>query len=180
MARPITISDQQIIDAARALVTERGMLATSQQIALRANVSEGTLFKRFRTKTQLLQTALGVEAGQLTAPFDDLARSAGSPIASLHEAARAFMDLRVRVELLAGRDSRAALSLDDSATKLRIIELVQAHLEAAIADNLLRVLDARAFAMAFVSALFGLDVSHGYEADLDLIVALIFRDVALA
>lgn len=176
MARPITISDQQIIDAARALVTEHGMLATSQQIALRARVSEGTLFKRFRTKTQLLQTALGVESHQLIAPFEELAHAHDrSTVASLRDAAVVFLELRRRVESLAGGSSSAPL-VGDSVTKVRLIELVEAHL----GSDHTRSLDAHAAAVTFVSALFGLEVSAGYESDLDNIMALVFRDLAAA
>jgi AcrR family transcriptional regulator len=180
MARPITISDQQIIEAARALVTERGMLATSQQIALRANVSEGTLFKRFRTKTQLLQTALGVEARQLSAPFEELARASGaSTVANLREAGRAFIELRLRVESLAG-SAREALSFGDGATKHRIVELVRAYIESEGGLQHVQPFGARAVALAFVSALFGLELSEGYERDLDQIMTLVFRDLAAA
>jgi AcrR family transcriptional regulator len=178
MARPITISDQQIIEAARALVSERGMLATSQQIALRANVSEGTIFKRFRTKTQLLQTALGVESRQLSAPFEELAHGGGhSTVANLREAGRAFIELRLRVESLAG-SAREALSLGDGGTKHRIVELVRAYIESEGALH--QPFGARAVALAFVSALFGLELSEGHERDLDQIMTLVFRDLAAA
>lgn len=177
MARPITISDQQILDAARALVTERGMLATSHEIALRANVSEGTLFKRFRTKTQLLQTALGVEPAQLSAPFEELGRGGHSTVASLREAGRAFVELRLRAESLAGRSGRVALALDDAAMKHRIVERVRAYIASQARDRV-EPLGARAFAVAFVSALFGLELSGDYERDLEQIMTLILRDLA--
>jgi hypothetical protein len=41
MARPVTISDEQILDAARAVFTEKGPRATTAEIAERAGVSEG-------------------------------------------------------------------------------------------------------------------------------------------
>jgi AcrR family transcriptional regulator len=180
MARPITISNQQIIDATRALVTERGMLATSQQIALRANVSEGTIFKRFRTKTELFQTALGVQARELCAPFEALEHAgSGSTITSLRVAGCALIELRLRAESLAG-SPRVTLSLGDTATKHRIIELVRSFIEAEAALHHSGPLGARAMAVAFVSALFGLELSDGFERDLDQIMTLIFRDLAVA
>lgn len=58
MARPTVISDQQILQAARALFLERGVRATSSEVARRAGVAEGTVFRRFPTKQQLFLAAM--------------------------------------------------------------------------------------------------------------------------
>ena len=58
MSRPVSIKDQTIIDAAQAVFLERGFGATTAEVAGRAGVSEGTLFKRFRTKVELFQAAM--------------------------------------------------------------------------------------------------------------------------
>jgi AcrR family transcriptional regulator len=58
MARPVTISDDQILDAARALFTEKGPRATTAEIAERAGVSEGILFKRYGSKVGLHKAAM--------------------------------------------------------------------------------------------------------------------------
>lgn len=58
MARPVTIRDEDLLDAARAVFVEHGMKATTAQVAERAGVSEGTLFNRFRTKDELFQRAM--------------------------------------------------------------------------------------------------------------------------
>lgn len=58
MARPVTISDEQILEAARALFTEKGPRATTAEIAERAGVSEGILFKRFGSKAGLHKVAM--------------------------------------------------------------------------------------------------------------------------
>ncbi len=60
MARPRTISDQQIVDAAREVFLEHGFSATTAEIARRAGVSEGTLFKRFATKEELFAQTVGL------------------------------------------------------------------------------------------------------------------------
>ena len=60
MARPRTISDQQIVDAAREVFLEQGFSATTAEIARRAGVSEGTLFKRFATKEDLFAETIGL------------------------------------------------------------------------------------------------------------------------
>lgn len=58
MARPVSISDEQILDAARAVFTEKGPRATTAEIAERAGVSEGILFKRFGSKAGLHKVAM--------------------------------------------------------------------------------------------------------------------------
>lgn len=59
VARPVTIRDEDILEAARAVFLERGIRATTADIAKRADVSEGSLFKRFRSKDELFRVALG-------------------------------------------------------------------------------------------------------------------------
>jgi AcrR family transcriptional regulator len=58
MARPTTIDDQTILEAARTVFLERGFAATTAEVATRAGVSEGSVFKRFRTKELLFRTAM--------------------------------------------------------------------------------------------------------------------------
>ena len=60
MARPVTITEDQILEAARAVFLEEGFNASTATIARRAGVSEGTLFKRYETKEKLFFAALQV------------------------------------------------------------------------------------------------------------------------
>src|SRR5690349_22227525 len=53
MARPTTISDDAILTAAREVFFERGPTAPTSEIAARAGVSEGSIFKRWKTKEAL-------------------------------------------------------------------------------------------------------------------------------
>lgn len=73
MPRPISIKDETIIDAARAVFLERGFAATTAEVAERAGVSEGTLFNRFRSKAELFQAAMRphFEALEWTADLAD-------------------------------------------------------------------------------------------------------------
>src|SRR5260370_30265944 len=61
MARPIKISDQQILAAARALFLERGAAATTAEVAERAGVAEGSIFKRYKTKADLFKAAMQLD-----------------------------------------------------------------------------------------------------------------------
>ena len=59
MARPPSISTQQILEAARAEFLARGLArASTRAIARRAGVSEGSIFNRFPTKSILFQAAM--------------------------------------------------------------------------------------------------------------------------
>lgn len=60
MARPRSISDEQILDAAREVFLERGLSATTAEIAARAGVSEGSIFRRFATKDRLFFASMGM------------------------------------------------------------------------------------------------------------------------
>jgi AcrR family transcriptional regulator len=59
MARPLSISNQQIVDAARAVFLAHGLAkASTVDIARRAGVSEGSIFNRFPTKDALFRAAM--------------------------------------------------------------------------------------------------------------------------
>lgn len=58
MARPVSIKDETIIAAAREVFLERGIQATTAEVAQRAGVSEGSVFKRFRSKVDLFRAAM--------------------------------------------------------------------------------------------------------------------------
>ncbi len=58
MARTKSISNEQILKAARAIFLDRGVEATTAEIAEEAGVSEGTIFKRFKTKEDLFIEAM--------------------------------------------------------------------------------------------------------------------------
>jgi AcrR family transcriptional regulator len=58
MARPPSIRDEDLLQAVHDVVRERGVAATTAEIAARAGVSEGTLFHRYKSKNQLFIEAL--------------------------------------------------------------------------------------------------------------------------
>ena len=77
MPRPVTISEDTILEAARALFIEKGPRATTAEIAKRAGVSEGILFKRFGSKAALHRAA--ISSGMIKAWIKDEMR-AQSPL----------------------------------------------------------------------------------------------------
>ena len=68
MARPITIQTEAIVETARLLFLAHGYAVTTSRIAAELNISEGTIFKRFKTKHALFAAAMGM-------PSADFARA---------------------------------------------------------------------------------------------------------
>jgi AcrR family transcriptional regulator len=62
MGRSRIITDEQILEAAREVFLAEGFGASTVEIARRAGVSEGSIFKRFSTKEKLFFAAMGVLA----------------------------------------------------------------------------------------------------------------------
>lgn len=89
MARPVSIQDDTIVTAARRIFLKRGFRAPTAEIARAAGVSEGSLFKRFPTKSALFMAAMDVET-RGEAWQEELLRSAaaGDPEAALLTAGR--------------------------------------------------------------------------------------------
>lgn len=58
MPRPSTIKDEQILEAARAVFLDKGVSATTAQVARKARIAEGSIFNRFPTKAELFQAAM--------------------------------------------------------------------------------------------------------------------------
>lgn len=65
MARPTTISDERILEAAREVFLEQGIAATAADVAKRAGIAEGSIFKRFPTKADLFRAAMQVDLDTL-------------------------------------------------------------------------------------------------------------------
>jgi len=61
MARPVTINMTAVLEAARKVFLRDGVRASAAQVAREAGVSEGSLFKRFKTKAELFMAAMQVE-----------------------------------------------------------------------------------------------------------------------
>jgi AcrR family transcriptional regulator len=58
MGRNKTISDTELLDAARRVFVKQGFGVSTKEIARRAGVSEGVLFQRFTTKEDLFFAAM--------------------------------------------------------------------------------------------------------------------------
>lgn len=63
MSRPVSIDKKVILEAARGIFLKYGYSASSKKIAGKAGVSEGSLFKHYKTKTDLFMAAMEDNAG---------------------------------------------------------------------------------------------------------------------
>jgi AcrR family transcriptional regulator len=71
------IADTQILDVAREVFLSRGIQATAEEVAERANVSEGTIFHRFKSKDALFRAAMRFDPEALPAFVESLTRRVG-------------------------------------------------------------------------------------------------------
>lgn len=93
MARPRKYDDELILKAAATVFLEQGASAGTAMIARRAGVSEGILFKRFKTKEALFEAALTAD-GESNQWRQLLIESAGksTPRRNLKKAILALFD----------------------------------------------------------------------------------------
>ena len=87
MARPRTIEDEDLLESIRATFLELGPSAPTNELAARASVSEGTLFKRFGNKRAMFVRAM--EPPALEGPwYDDMQGLAALSSSTPHRPAR--------------------------------------------------------------------------------------------
>jgi AcrR family transcriptional regulator len=96
--RPLSLSDNALLDVARDVFLERGLDATTSEIAKRARISESVIFYRYKTKEALF-TAVFERQLVMPAGFAKLLWRAGvGEIAdNLFDAGMALVELSQRV-----------------------------------------------------------------------------------
>jgi AcrR family transcriptional regulator len=80
MSRPVTIRTDAILDAARAVFLARGVTGRTAEVAARAGVSEGSVFKRFPTKAILFREAMRAGIGDAPWPDGLMDRAGGDDV----------------------------------------------------------------------------------------------------
>jgi AcrR family transcriptional regulator len=83
MGRPKTISNEVLLERARAVFVERGFAGATKEIARRCGVSEGLLFQRYATKADLFFAAMALPSVDLRALFEAPAGSGRDHLASI-------------------------------------------------------------------------------------------------
>ncbi len=181
LGRPIKITDAQILNAAREAFQESGSAATALQIAKRAGVSEGILFKRFATKAALLRAAFCADLSSITLPFRRLLEPVAERTleANLSIAAHEFVGMQRRFAALrhATTPRHAEVPAEAESIRAECVALVEAVVGNPQAGRLvvLRAGERHAWAIAYISVLWD---SHGDEAEVDQVVSVLCRALA--
>ncbi len=167
MPRPVCIQDDVILKAARELFLERGLDATTSEIAARAGVSHGIIFKRFKTKLALFHTAMNVQSdwGQALPAVLDASIGKKNIEATLIDIGTVFLEkflLLIPTLMMSWsnkQESRAQETAElESATdragrSLRAVKTIAAYLKAESRLGRIRDGDFEVVAQAFVGAL---------------------------
>ncbi|MCA9035003.1 MAG: TetR/AcrR family transcriptional regulator [Planctomycetaceae bacterium] len=161
MARPQTISNEQIIETARECYLEHGAAVSTDVIAERLGVSAQALLKRFGTKTDLLIAAMRPPARAPWVPVAEAGpddRPVDKQLAGLLEQiAVYFDDLARRMAVLRWSqiDLAQVISGYSEPPPLVSIRTLAGWLERCSARGLLQTMDYQATSMMLLSALHG-------------------------
>lgn len=161
MARPQTVSDEQILEAALQCFLEHGPSVATEVIAQQLNVSPQALLKRFGSKHELMIAAvkpgtLASSIPQLHSGPDD--RSLPEQLTELlNNVAVFFVEMARRMAVLrwSSIDCRELMNGYEEPPPLMDIRVLAAWLERAAERGLIRRTDFRAVATMILSALHG-------------------------
>ena len=161
MARPRLIDDEELLVSLRESFLKLGPAASTQELAARAGVSEGTLFKRFESKHRMF--ALAMRLPPLEGPWiDEMLDRAGTGSLGDHlrDVASGLVshleELFPRLMCALGRplapeDLRLIMG-DDEAPPILMLRRITRMFEIEIAAGRVRPLPARHLAELFLGA----------------------------
>lgn len=169
MARPIKYDDEALLESLRASFLALGPGVSSAELARRAGVSEGTLFKRFGTKRRLFELALRLPTLEDKVWFRDLLQQAGrgSLQANLAALSAAIMEHMAEVTpvmetLIVSGFKPRDLAADEDEKDIPPLVLqrrVAKYLESEMKLGRLRKIDGR----TLTDLLLGACVKHAFE-----------------
>jgi AcrR family transcriptional regulator len=167
MPRPVSIQDDVILRAAKEIFLEKGWDATTSEIAARAGVSHGIIFKRFKTKQALFQSAMQDQSnwgqGIPTLLKSSLGRKAVET--TLVELGTLFVEKFLvmipalmmawsnKQETQNAAESAAAANKERATKALQAVKTIAAYLEAEYKLGRIRKTDFEVVAQAFVGSL---------------------------
>lgn len=159
MGRPQTISNEEMLAAARAVFLKQGVFGSTREIAKGAGVSEAALFKRFATKAQLFMAAMAPPAPGIDAIVAN-AMEARSAREGLHLLSDAVLDyFRVAIPMILPLVSQPSFAAADphrnfkTSPALQLLGAVAEYLRGERARGRLSVSDPDGAAAMLVSAL---------------------------
>jgi AcrR family transcriptional regulator len=158
--RPRSIDSEQLLSVAREVFLERGIRATTLEVALRAKVSEGALFHRFKNKEGLFRAAMELPAEQVP----ELLLEAVQRLHDLElreallQLASALLDIgKVALPLMMmswSNPSGCDPTYDDNHAKYQLfLKRLAMFFETQMRDGKLRNMDAEIIARAFLGSI---------------------------
>lgn len=167
--RPPSIDREKLLEVARDVFLEKGVRATTLEVAQRAGVSEGALFHHFKTKDALFHSALDFDEEALPASFIEMVKGATASSISAEEgllelATHMFERGKVTMPLLMmswANPSKAEQHCFPSEAQLEkrlkdynsMVFVLASYLEKQIQVGQLRSLNTEHFARAFIGAI---------------------------
>lgn len=159
MARPRQFTNEEILRAAREVFLEHGPATSTQRVAQAVGVSQAVIFKRFRTKENLMIAALAppaepgwlglVVSGPDPRPIPEQLCEIGSAALNFfHGVVPGLMTLKA-----AGIDPEALMRSYEEPPPLRVQRELGAWFDRARADARLACADPRSLALHFMGAL---------------------------
>jgi len=157
MVRPTTIRDDDIIAAARSVFLERGAAATTAEVASRAGVSEGSIFKRFKSKAKLFMAAMQTGDPPFVVSLEARVGKGTVPeqLEQLTRDMYAFLRIALPIILMAQSVGLSASELGKPNTPpVRVIKRVAAYIEAETRLGRIRRTDPEVVARLLTGAVF--------------------------
>jgi AcrR family transcriptional regulator len=160
--RPPVISHERLLEIAREVFLELGIRATTAEVAARAGVAEGTIFLRFKSKSELFRAAMQFDPDQVLAFVEALPGRAGEPDlrATLLGFAEEFLRLgrvAVPVMMMAWSNPEQTPCLDRTSERAqryrRVITALRRFFELELQSGRLRQGDAEVLARMLMGSL---------------------------
>jgi AcrR family transcriptional regulator len=159
MARPLGITDEEVLAAARAVFLHKGISATVEEVAERCHVGVATIFRRFPTKQALFMAAVNVVNDAEWARF--LAKHAEAaagrdPRAGLIELANMMLDSARKMMPLVMMNMANPSMTDRKAGAGRALWIVRAltdHFRGEIAAGRMKAVDPRVAARIWLGSI---------------------------
>lgn len=174
--RPPSIDNDALLEVAREVFLERGIRATTLEVARRAGVSEGTVFHRFKSKEALFRAAMRFDPEDVPRMLREtlaLASVEGRDIREVltHVATRMLEQGRVVLPLLmmawSNPDfmSHAECAKNNSIYR-RIMTVLASYFEAQMEAGRLRRVDAEVLTRVFLGTLHHYGMTRIFASDI--------------
>lgn len=159
--RPPLISDERLLEVAREVFLERGIRATTLEVAQRAGASEGVIFHRFKSKDALFRAAMRFEARELPGLLLTTLQTEAEKDLEIRETliriASVMIELgRTALPLLmmswSNPNAGAAHCAEEHSGFRELIKHFAAYFEARMSEGKLRRVDAEILARTFMGA----------------------------